>query len=300
MGRRLAVPRVWHRSVRQLLDLGLVATIARLLRTHDLPPESLILEITESTLTTDSQRARNTVAALRRLGTRLSLDDYGTGWSSLARLQDLSVDELKLDQVFVARLALDPRSIAIVRSTVALAHSLGADLVAEGVEDDATLRALRQYGCNITQGNVHSPPLPAAEIQRWLAARCPTRDRGDARALRALDRLFADKNRNDDKENETSAILRTWTGERAAKSSHYRGTPSTKCRLESCSSEYPCPPSPLPETAKYCLRTRHSPRWLDTPPKHCSRWSFLSSSGWCQPMSLQFLWSVSTRTSLSS
>ena len=172
MGRRLAVPRVWHRSVRQLLDLGLVATIARLLRTHDLPPESLILEITESTLTTDSQRARNTVAALRRLGTRLSLDDYGTGWSSLARLQDLSVDELKLDQVFVARLALDPRSIAIVRSTVALAHSLGADLVAEGVE--ATLRALRQYGCNITQGNVHSPPLPAAEIQRWLAARCPT------------------------------------------------------------------------------------------------------------------------------
>lgn len=174
MGRRLAVPRVWHRSVRQLLDLGLVATIARLLRTHDLPPESLILEITESTLTTDSQRARNTVAALRRLGTRLSLDDYGTGWSSLARLQDLSVDELKLDQVFVARLALDPRSIAIVRSTVALAHSLGADLVAEGVEDDATLRALRQHGCNITQGNMHSPPLPPAEIQKWLAARCPT------------------------------------------------------------------------------------------------------------------------------
>jgi diguanylate cyclase (GGDEF)-like protein len=161
-------------STTNLLDLGLVASIARLLRTHDLPPESLILEITESTLTTDSQRARNTVAALRRLGTRLSLDDYGTGWSSLARLQDLSVDELKLDQVFVARLALDPRSIAIVRSTVALAHSLGADLVAEGVEDDATLRALRQYGCNITQGNVHSPPLPSAEIQRWLTARCPT------------------------------------------------------------------------------------------------------------------------------
>jgi diguanylate cyclase (GGDEF)-like protein len=161
-------------STTNLLDLGLVASIARLLRTHDLPPESLILEITESTLTTDSQRARNTVAALRRLGTRLSLDDYGTGWSSLARLQDLSVDELKLDQVFVARLALDPRSIAIVRSTVALAHSLGADLVAEGVEDDATLRALRQYGCNITQGNVHSPPLPPAEIQSWLTARCPT------------------------------------------------------------------------------------------------------------------------------
>jgi diguanylate cyclase (GGDEF)-like protein len=160
-------------STTNLLDLGLVETIARLLRRHDLPPHSLILEITESTLTTDSQRARNTVAALRRLGTRLSLDDYGTGWSSLARLQALSVDELKLDRVFVARLALDPRSIAIVRSTVALAHSLGADLVAEGVEDSVTLRALRQYGCNITQGNVHSTPLPPDEFQRWFTARSP-------------------------------------------------------------------------------------------------------------------------------
>jgi diguanylate cyclase (GGDEF)-like protein len=157
-------------STTNLLDLGLVETIARLLRTHDLPAHALILEITESTLTTDSQRALGTVAALRRLGTRLSLDDYGTGWSSLARLQDLSVDELKLDRVFVARLARDPRSIAIVRSTVALAHSLGADLVAEGVEDDATLHALRRYGCNITQGNVHSPPLPPEEFQQWLLA----------------------------------------------------------------------------------------------------------------------------------
>jgi len=240
------------------------------------------------------------LAALRRLRTRLSLDDDGTRWSSLARLQDLSVDELKLDQVFVARLALDPRSIAIVRSTVALAHSLGADLVADGVEDDATLRALRQYGCTSHRATCIVLPFPPRRFRSGSRRVAPRRDRGDARALRALDRLFADKNRNDDKENETSAILRTWTGERAAKSSHYRGTPSTKCRLESCSSEYPCPPSPLPETAKYCLPTRHSPRWLDTPRKHCSRWSFLSSSGWCQPMSLQFLWSVSTRTSLSS
>ena len=160
-------------STTNLLDLGLVETIARLLREHDLPAQALILEITESTLTTDSQRARNTVAALRRLGTPISLDDYGTGWSSLARLQDLSVDELKLDKVFVARLARDPRSIAIVRSTVALAHSLGADLVAEGVEDDATLRALRQYGCSITQGHVHTEPLPPVEFERWLMARTP-------------------------------------------------------------------------------------------------------------------------------
>jgi diguanylate cyclase len=98
---------------------------------------------------------------------------------ALARLQDLSVDELKLDRVFVSRLAEDPRSIAIVRSTVALAHSLGADLVAEGVEDDATLGALRRYGCNITQGFVHTPPLPAAELLQGMTSCTPQLPRGD-------------------------------------------------------------------------------------------------------------------------
>lgn len=158
-------------STTNLLDTDLVDSIDRLLQTHRLPADALILEITESTLTTDSQRSRNTVGALRRLGIRLSLDDYGAGWSSLVRLQDLSVDELKLDKVFVARLARDPRSIAIVRSTVALAHSLEADLVAEGVEDEDTLRVLREYGCTITQGLVHCPPLPAGELHAWLMNR---------------------------------------------------------------------------------------------------------------------------------
>lgn len=159
-------------STTNLLDLDLVGTIDKLLQKHGLPADELIIEITESTLV-DSARSRNTVAALQRLGVRISLDDYGTGWSSLARLQDVSVDELKLDRVFVARLAQDPRSVAIVRSTVALAESLGADLVAEGVEDEVTLRALRQYGCTITQGFVHSPPLPAADLLQWIAAHAP-------------------------------------------------------------------------------------------------------------------------------
>ena len=159
-------------STTNLLDLDLVGTVESLLRTHGLPTDALIIEITESTLV-DSVQSRNTVAALQRLGVRISLDDYGTGWSSLARLQDVSVDELKLDRVFVARLAQDPRSVAIVRSTVALALSLGADLVAEGVEDEITLRALGRYGCTITQGFVHSPPLPADEMQRWLLSHAP-------------------------------------------------------------------------------------------------------------------------------
>lgn len=162
-------------STTNLLDLDLVSTIDRLLQTHGLPPDSLIVEITESALV-DSARSRNTVAALQHLGVRISLDDYGTGWSSLARLQDVSVDELKLDRIFVARLAKDPRSVAIVRSTVALAHSLGADLVAEGVEDDITLNALRRYGCTITQGFVHSPPLPPDDLRDWIAGHAPDRE----------------------------------------------------------------------------------------------------------------------------
>lgn len=157
-------------STTNLLDLDLAVTIERLLRTHGLPAEALIIEITESALV-DSDRSRNTVAALQVLGVRISVDDYGTGWSSLARLQDVRVDELKLDRRFVARLGQDPRSVAIVQSTVDLAQNLGADLVAEGVEDEATLRALRRYGCIITQGFVHSPPLPPDELRRWITER---------------------------------------------------------------------------------------------------------------------------------
>lgn len=159
-------------STTNLLDIELVGTVERLLANYDLPADALILEITESALV-DSARSRNTVAALQRLGIRISIDDYGTGWSSLARLQEVSVDELKLDRIFVTRLAHDARSVAIVRSTVALAHNLGADLVAEGVENEATLNALRRYGCMITQGFVHTAPLPPDELRDWIASHAP-------------------------------------------------------------------------------------------------------------------------------
>ncbi|MEY8015162.1 diguanylate cyclase domain-containing protein [Mycobacterium servetii] len=171
-GQGLTLTVAVNMSTINLLDLDLVGTIERLLNTYDVPAGALIIEITESTLI-DSVRSRHNVASLQRLGIHISLDDYGTGWSSLARLQDVSVDELKLDRVFVARLAHDPRSVAIVRSTVALAENLGADLVAEGVEDEITLDALRRYGCTITQGFVHSPPLPADELPQWIADHAP-------------------------------------------------------------------------------------------------------------------------------
>ncbi|MEC4762131.1 bifunctional diguanylate cyclase/phosphodiesterase [Mycobacterium sherrisii] len=168
--RRIASSVAVNLATTNLLDLELVGTIERLLWARGLPANALIVEITESALV-DSARSRNTVAELQQLGVRVSLDDYGTGWSSLARLQDVSVDELKLDRIFVARLAQDARSVAIVRSTVALADSLGADLVAEGVEDDVTLAALHRFGCTITQGFVHSRPLPPSELEEWIASR---------------------------------------------------------------------------------------------------------------------------------
>ena len=158
-------------SATNLLDLDLVSHIGDLLRRYDVPADALILELTEGVLTSNSQRSQSVVEELQRLGIKLSIDDFGTGWSSLARLQEMTVDELKLDRVFVGRLLEDPRSTAIVRSTVALAHSLGASLVAEGVEDVATLNALRDYGCDITQGYVHCPPLPADELDRWMQGR---------------------------------------------------------------------------------------------------------------------------------
>ena len=110
----------------------------------------------------DPERARTVLDALRRLGLRIAIDDYGTGYCALSYLQDLPVDELKLDRSFVARVTTDPRSAAIVRSTIELAHALGLQVVAEGVEDRQTLDAVESFGCDYAQGFYFSRPVPAA------------------------------------------------------------------------------------------------------------------------------------------
>jgi diguanylate cyclase (GGDEF)-like protein len=156
-------------SVTNLLDVELASDVAALLYEHQLPASALILEITETVLMTDSTRAKTVVDALHALGVGLSVDDYGTGYSSLAYLQDLAIDELKLDRSFIMRLAEDPRTAAIVRSTVDLAHSLGLRIVAEGVEDPGTVEVLHRYGCDIIQGFFYSRPLPVAQLSTWLA-----------------------------------------------------------------------------------------------------------------------------------
>jgi EAL domain-containing protein (putative c-di-GMP-specific phosphodiesterase class I) len=102
---------------------------------------------------------------LRGLGVQLALDDFGTGWSSLTHLQRMPVHEIKIDRSFVAAMATEANSAAIVSSTVDLAHALGLRVVAEGIEDEATWRRLRAVGCDAAQGYHLSRPLPAAEFE---------------------------------------------------------------------------------------------------------------------------------------
>ena len=114
-------------------------------RSTTLPARSLVLEVTESVLLTDPDRSIAVVGALAALGSAVSIDDFGTGYSSLAYLRDLPVAELKLDRSFTADLLTDERTAAIVASTIELAHRLGLHVVAEGVEDEPTLRRLRPW-----------------------------------------------------------------------------------------------------------------------------------------------------------
>ncbi len=148
-----------HPRLLPLLDDVLAAT--------GLDPALLVLEVTETTLMADAARGLAAARAVTGRGVALSIDDYGTGHSSLAYLNDLPVAELKLDRSFVARLCTDARTAAIVAGTVELAHQLGLRLVAEGVEDTATLAALRALGCDESQGYLHARPQPADLLTAW-------------------------------------------------------------------------------------------------------------------------------------
>jgi diguanylate cyclase (GGDEF)-like protein len=156
-------------SVRNLLDRDLPREIARLLGTYQVPPASLHLEITESMIMTDPERALATVGRLSELGVRLSVDDFGTGYSSLANLRRLPINDLKIDRSFVSPMLDDESDLIIVRSTINLGHDLGLRIIAEGVEDSATLEHLATLGCDLAQGYHLSRPLAADAFGRWLA-----------------------------------------------------------------------------------------------------------------------------------
>jgi diguanylate cyclase (GGDEF)-like protein len=159
-------------SSRDLLDRDLAETLVTSARRHGVPPESIVVEVTESALMEDPQRAQQTLLELKQHRFRIAIDDYGTGYSSLAYLQRLHCDELKIDRSFVMHVAERDKDAAIVRSTVDLGHSLGLSVVAEGVESDAVIQTLRGLGCDVAQGFGIARPIAAGELADWLAT-CP-------------------------------------------------------------------------------------------------------------------------------
>ncbi|GAB7192362.1 hypothetical protein NUM3379_30710 [Kineococcus sp. NUM-3379] len=156
-------------SVRNLGDVRFPERVARILRGSGVPASRLVLELTESAFMTDPATAMQVLHALKSVGVGLSIDDYGSGYSSLAYIRELPVDELKIDREFVRWLAERERDRAIVRSTVDLGRNLGLRVVAEGVEDRAAWAVLADAGCEQVQGYFLSRPLPARDVLPWLA-----------------------------------------------------------------------------------------------------------------------------------
>ena len=157
-------------STRDLLDQDLPAKIQDLLHAHGARSDALCLEITESAIMDDPQRALYTLEQLHEQGFKLSIDDFGTGYSSLAYLKRLPVHELKIDKSFVMAMETDLGDAKIVRSTVELAHNLGLSVVAEGVESAKAWRLLSALGCDEGQGYFIAKPMPQEQFIAWLQA----------------------------------------------------------------------------------------------------------------------------------
>jgi EAL domain-containing protein (putative c-di-GMP-specific phosphodiesterase class I) len=176
----LAQARTWHEAgievpiainlaAANVLDAGLPDHVAERLAHWGVPGERLTCELSEHTVMADPRRAHEVLDRLRALGIRLSLDDFGTGHSSLSYLKRLPLDEVKIDRAFVSGIVADVSDLLIVRSTIDLARSLGLEVVAEGVECEDVLDHLRTLRCHEAQGFHLSRPLPADALVDWLA-----------------------------------------------------------------------------------------------------------------------------------
>jgi diguanylate cyclase (GGDEF)-like protein len=165
-------------SVRDLHAGEIAERIRDLLAQYEVPADLLQLEITESALMADPHRVLSTITKLDRMGVAISLDDFGTGFSSLQHLRRLPLAEVKIDRSFVLGMAADKGDAAIVRSVIDLAEALGLRVVAEGVEDERTWRLLAEAGCHAAQGWFHARPMPAEDLAGWLARYRPLRPGG--------------------------------------------------------------------------------------------------------------------------
>jgi diguanylate cyclase (GGDEF)-like protein len=170
-------------SVRDLHAGDIADRVRELLETYRVPADLLQLEITETALMADPHRVLNTITRLDRMGVAISLDDFGTGFSSLQHLRRLPLAEVKIDRSFVLGMAGNRGDAAIVRSVIDLADALGLRVVAEGVEDERTWRLLAAAGCHAAQGWFHARPMPAEELAVWLARHRPLRPGGNPLAV---------------------------------------------------------------------------------------------------------------------
>lgn len=173
-------------SARDLVDLELPDRFEALLRKHGCAAQWITLEITESAILDDPDHAIDNLRRLHALGCRLAIDDYGIGYSSLAYLRRLPVHELKIDKTFILGMARDTSDAVIVRSTIDLAHHMGLTVVAEGVEDEATVERLRGLSCDMVQGYLLSRPLGAEDIIAWMRGSVWTRAARDPGLLRRV------------------------------------------------------------------------------------------------------------------
>jgi diguanylate cyclase (GGDEF)-like protein/PAS domain S-box-containing protein len=158
-------------SARNLMDDECAETIKQLIKKHRANAHQLELEITESVIIADPEKARKTLSDIHRMGVRISIDDFGTGFSSLSHLKRLPLHALKIDVSFVTHMLENEQDVAIVQSTIGLAHSLGLNVVAEGIEDVETESRLTAMGCDEGQGFYIARPMPHDEAEAWLTAR---------------------------------------------------------------------------------------------------------------------------------
>jgi len=142
--------------------------VTKCLKDTGLDPRQLLIEITETCIMEAEERVSRTLAAIKRLGVEISMDDFGTGHSSLGALRRLPIDELKIDQSFVRDMANNADDASIISAIIAMGRSLNLRVVAEGVEEEGQLALLREEGCDLVQGYLLSRPIPASEIPAFV------------------------------------------------------------------------------------------------------------------------------------
>ncbi|MCB1958704.1 MAG: EAL domain-containing protein, partial [Rhodocyclaceae bacterium] len=158
-------------SPMQFRNGDLLDRILRVLDETHFPPERLQVEITENVLIDDHRNAKTVLEALRQKQVKVAVDDFGTGFSSLAYLKAYNADFLKIDKSFICELEEDKSNVAIVRSAINLGHDLGMHIIGEGVENIGSLDMLARMGCDVAQGYLIARPLDRGKLERWLAER---------------------------------------------------------------------------------------------------------------------------------